>query len=164
MLNPPAYYAQRAESLFRSGYNCSQSVFLAFEDLYSMDHEEALRLSSPFGGGMGRLREVCGTVTGMFLVLGMLYGYSDVTDPEAKQTLYTRVQALAKRFEAETGSIVCREILGIDKKHDAPIPEARTDAYYQKRPCPKLCALSARILAEYMEENPFPKTDKEPDV
>lgn len=157
MEHEKGYYCQKAENLFRSGYNCCQAVFLAFEDLYSIDHNTAMCLSSSFGGGMGRLREVCGTVSGMFLVAGLLYGYSNVNDPHAKPAHYARIQELAARFRAQNGSIVCRELLGLDHKVDSPVPEARTDAYYQKRPCPVLCANAAGILENYIREHPIPE-------
>lgn len=147
-------HAERAKELFLEGYNCSQSVVLAFEDMYDMDAKEVLRLCSPFGGGMGRLREVCGTVSGMYMVLGMLYGYNDPKDYEGKKELYARVQELARRFREENGSIVCRELLGLDHKSDESVPEKRTEEYYKKRPCPDLCACAAGILEKYIEENP----------
>lgn len=149
-------HAQRAKELFLEGYNCSQSVVLAFEDMYDMDAKEVLRLCSPFGGGMGRLREVCGTVSGMYMVLGMLYGYNDPKDYEGKKELYARVQELARRFREENGSIVCRELLGLDHKSDESVPEKRTEEYYKKRPCPDLCACAAGILEKYIKENPLP--------
>ncbi len=145
-------YAKKAMDLFYEGYNCSQSVFLAFADQYHMDKETAARISSPFGGGMGRLREVCGTVSGMFLVLGMIYGYDRPGDYEGKARLYERVQELARRFEEQNGSIVCRELLGLSQKREEPVPEKRTPEYYKKRPCPQLAAMAAGILEEYLKE------------
>lgn len=109
-------YAQKAMNLFKEGFNCSQSVFLAFEDLYSIDQFTALKLSSSFGGGMGRLREVCGSVSGMFLTAGILYGYDSPADRTAKTEHYRRIQELAQSFEKLNGSIVCRELLGLDQK------------------------------------------------
>ncbi len=145
----------KARENFLQGYNCAQSVVKAFDDIYDMDSAQLLALSSPFGGGMGRLREVCGTVSGIFIVLGILYGYNDPKDFEGKKELYARVQELAKRFREENGSIICRELLGLDHKSDLPVPEKRTDEYYKKRPCPELCACAARILEKYIEENPI---------
>ena len=147
-------HGARAKEFFLEGYNCSQSVVLAFSDMYDMDAQEVLRLCSPFGGGMGRLREVCGTVSGMYMVLGMLYGYNDPKDYEGKKELYERVQELARRFREANGSIVCRELLGLDHKSDVSVPEKRTEEYYKKRPCPDLCACAAGILEKYIEENP----------
>ncbi len=141
-----------AMDLFLEGYNCSQAVTLAFSDLFDMDRQMLLRMSSSFGGGMGRLREVCGTVSGMFIVIGLLYGYEDPKAFEEKAAHYSRIQELARRFQACQGSIVCREILGLDKKQDSPVPEERTPEYYKKRPCPQLAGMAAVILEQYLEE------------
>lgn len=148
-------YAKRAGENFKSGYNCSQSVVLAFEDLYKIDRETVLRISSSFGGGMGRLREVCGGVSGMLMVAGLLYGYDGPKDYEGKSEHYARVQELAKAYEAENGSIVCRELLGLDKKREEPTPEKRTAEYYKKRPCEQLVRMAAGIMEEYIKEHPL---------
>ena len=145
-------YAQKAMALFKEGYNCSQSVFLAFEDCYDMDHQSALRLSSSFGGGMGRLREVCGAVSGMFMVAGFLYGYEDPKDMDAKTEHYARIQELARRFEEANGSIVCRNLLGLGAGKDSHVPEKRTEEYYKKRPCGQLVGIAAMILENYIRE------------
>lgn len=146
-------YVQKAKKLFLEGYNCSQAVFLAFEDMYDMDHSMALRLSSSFGGGMGRLREVCGVVSGMFMVAGALYGYEDPKDMAAKKEHYERIQALAQAYQIRNGSIVCREILGLGKGKDDPKPAERTDEYYKKRPCSELVAMGAAIMEQYIIEH-----------
>lgn len=146
-------YSEIAEELFKNGYNCSQSVFLAFSDMYGVDRETALRLSSSFGGGMGRLREVCGAVTGMFMVAGILYGYSDPKDHAAKTEHYKRIQYLAREFEEKNHSIICRELLGLGSGKDSPVPEQRTDEYYKKRPCQKLVAMAAEIMDKYIKEH-----------
>lgn len=143
-------YAQKAMDLFKEGFNCSQSVFLAFEEIHKMDRKMALRLSSSFGGGMGRLREVCGAVSGMFMVAGVLYGYDDPKDYEAKKVHYERIQQLAKEFESLNGSIVCRQLLGLGEGKDAPAPEKRTDEYYKKRPCAELVGIAAAIMEQYI--------------
>lgn len=140
---------------FLSGYNCTQAVALAFSDLLDMDQSMLLRMSSSFGGGMGRLREVCGTVSGMFLVAGILYGYEDPKAFEEKAEHYGRIQELAARFREQQGSIVCRELLGLSVKRDDPVPEQRTPEYYQKRPCPQLAGLAATILERFIAENPY---------
>lgn len=145
---------EMAMTLFEEGYNCAQSVFLAFRDLHGMDARTAAALSSSFGGGMGRLREVCGTVSGMFLTLGILYGYDDPKATEEKAVAYARVQELAAEFEKKNGSIVCRELLGLSVKKEEPIPEARTREYYQKRPCRELVGDAAEILERYIAEHP----------
>lgn len=144
--------AQRAMQLFNEGYNCAQAVFLTFSDLYEMDEKQVLRLSSSFGGGMGRLREVCGTVSGMFMVCGMLYGYDDPKEFEGKKELYQRIQKLAKEFEEYNGSIICRILLGLDHKKDEAVPEKRTEEYYQKRPCGQLCGIAAAIMEKHINE------------
>lgn len=147
-------YAQKAGAYFKEGYNCSQSVFLAFEDLYDLDRKTVLKLSSSFGGGMGRLREVCGAVSGMFMVAGILYGYDSPKDYERKAEHYGRIQELARTYELENGSIVCRELLNINKKKDQPVPEKRTEEYYKKRPCKELVEMAAFIMETYIGENP----------
>lgn len=146
-------YAGKAMDLFKEGFNCSQSVFLAFADMYEMDYKTALRLSSSFGGGMGRLREVCGAVSGMFMVAGILYGYDNPMDYEAKKGHYERIQLLAKEFESINGSIVCRQLLGLGEGKDVPTPEKRSDEYYKKRPCAELVGIAAAIMEQYILEN-----------
>ena len=147
-------YAKKAMELFREGYNCSQAVLLAFEDKYNIDRNTALMISSSFGGGMGRLREVCGAVSGMFMVTGLIYGYNEADDNEGKKELYKIIQLLAKEFESRIGSIICRELLGLGSGKDAPIPEKRTDEYYKKRPCVELVGIAAAIMEQYITENP----------
>lgn len=144
-------YAKLAQENFTKGYNCSQSVLLAFGDKTGLDDKTALMLSSSFGGGMGRLREVCGAVSGMFMVIGLLYGYSDTADHAAKSAHYAKLQTLAKRFSDVTGSIICRDLLGLSKGADNPVPEKRTEQYYKKRPCGELVYIAAKITQEYIE-------------
>ena len=148
---------EQGQKLFEEGYNCAQSVFLAFEDLYEIDRKTALCMSSSFGGGMGRLREVCGAVSGMFMVAGILYGYDDPKASGEKADHYARIQTLAAEFAKENGSIVCRELLGLSVKHDEPTPEARTEAYYKKRPCKELVGMAAEIMERYIAEHPTEK-------
>ena len=143
-----------AKENFMNGYNCSQALVLAFEDLVPIDRESLLKLASSFGGGMGRLREVCGSVSGMFMIVGLIYGYDGPETGQVKADHYARIQELARRFEETHGSIVCREMLGLSVKHDAPTPEARTKEYYKKRPCPDIVGDAAEILEKYIEENP----------
>ncbi|MBS7006908.1 C-GCAxxG-C-C family protein [Anaerostipes sp.] len=146
-------YAQKAMDLFKEGYNCSQSVFLAFQDLYDIDRQTALKLSSSFGGGMGRLREVCGSVSGMFLTAGILYGYDSPADRTAKTEHYRRIQELARAFEEQNGSIVCRELLGLSQKKESYIPAERTKEYYEKRPCVQIVGCAACIMEEYIKNH-----------
>lgn len=145
-------YANKAMDLFKEGYNCAQAVFLAFKDKYNIDDKTALMLSSSFGGGMGRLREVCGAVSGMFMVAGVMFGYDDPKDQESKKEHYGRIQELAAEFEKINGSIVCRELLGLSRKKDEPVPEKRTDDYYKKRPCVQLVGIAATIMENYINE------------
>ena len=142
----------KAMQSFKDGYNCAQCMVLAFEDMLTMDVDTALKLAAPFGGGMGRLREVCGSVSGMFMVFGYLKGYSHPDDYENKKDLYAHIQELARRFEEENGSIVCRELLGLEVKKENPTPEKRTDAYYKKRPCGELVGCATEILEAYLKE------------
>lgn len=137
---------EKAKELFENGLNCSQAVLCAFCDETGLSYDTSLALASSFGGGMGRLREVCGAVSGMFMVAGLLYG-SDNT----KSDQYKLVQSLAGKFKEENGSIVCRELLGIDGAQP-PIPEKRTNEYYKKRPCGELVKTAADIMEEYIKE------------
>ncbi len=140
----------RARELFTSGYNCTQSVFLAFSDLFEVEPRLAATLSAPLGGGMGRLREVCGAVSGMALTAGFLRPAFDPADRTAKAENYALVQQFAEAFRAEHGAIVCRELLGLSVPKEAPTPEPRTAEYYRKRPCVELVASAARIVAQYI--------------
>ena len=144
---------ERAKELFVAGYNCSQAVAGAFAEDMGLPLETVLRLSQPFGGGMGRLREVCGTFSGILFVVGQLYGDSEPNSPN-KAEVYKTVQTLAERFKAERGSIICREILGFMKNQetDPAHPSERTEEFYHKRPCAVVCAMAASLLEEYIKE------------
>lgn len=143
-------YREKAKQNFLDGYNCSQAVLLAFADELGIDKEMACRLSSSFGGGMGRLREVCGAVSGMFMVAGLKYGYDDPKDSKGKTEHYKRIQELAKRFKDQNRYIVCRELLGLDIKTDSYVPSERTQDYYKKRPCADLVGDAADIISDYI--------------
>lgn len=147
-------HAERAYELFMSGFNCSQSVFAAFCDVTCLDFDLALRLSSSFGGGIGRLREVCGAVSGMLMAAGVLYGYSIPGDYDVKSDHYKLVQELAGRFRKKTGSIICRELLGLDGASD-PVSPVRTKEFFDTRPCPKIIPIAAGILDDYIKEHPY---------
>ena len=136
-------HSEKAVALFKSGYNCAQAVFVAFSDVTGLDEKTALMLSSSFGGGMGRMREVCGAVSGMFMVAGQLYGYSSPTDNDTKKEHYALIQRMAAKFREKNGSIICRELLGTNDS--APNPTERTDRFYKKRPCAELVAMCAEI-------------------
>jgi C_GCAxxG_C_C family probable redox protein len=144
--------SQLAVQFFLDGYNCSQAVTLAFCDLMGLDKHQAALLSGPFGGGMGRMREVCGAVSGMYMVLSQLYGY-DKPDDMAKKALYTDVQALAAQFREQAGSIVCREIL--KNPPSDPNPTPRTAEYYAKRPCARMIMIATQILSDYIDTHPL---------
>ena len=138
----------KARELFLEGYNCSQAVLGAFCDELGFDFETAMKLSSSFGGGMGRLREVCGAVSGMTMVAGFLYPNFDPADSQSKKDNYAAVQELAEKFRKENGAIVCRELLGLAQKKDEPTPSPRTEEYYKRRPCAEYVAIAARIVGE----------------
>ncbi len=143
-------YSQKAGELFKNGYNCAQSVFCAFADDLGLDFETALKLSSSFGGGMGRLREVCGAVSAMFMIAGLKYGYTQPNDDKIKGEHYERIQFLANEFIKKNNTIICRELLGLDIEHDSPIPAKRTPQYYKDRPCEKLVKEAAEIISDYI--------------
>ncbi|MBQ8642075.1 MAG: C_GCAxxG_C_C family protein [Clostridia bacterium] len=139
-------HPDRAAELFLSGYNCAQSVFGAFCDATGMGFEAAMRLSSSFGGGMGRMREVCGTVSAMFMIAGILWGYEGTGENGEKAAHYTRIQKLAEEFRREHDTILCRELIASLKKDSSPIPEKRTEQYYRERPCVRFVRTAAEIL------------------
>lgn len=140
---------ERAKELFHQGFNCSQSVFAACADIYGIEDEAlALRLAASFGGGIGRMRQTCGAACGMFMLAGLENGSAIEGDTEGKKQNYALVQDLAAKFKQENGSIICAELLGIAPKPQEPTPEARTEAYYQKRPCADMVASAVRIFLE----------------
>lgn len=140
-----------AKHYFTEGFNCSQAVLLAFAEDLGLDKKTAVMISSGFGGGMGRMREVCGAVSGMFMVTGLKYGYDDPKNFQAKKELYEKIQKLGEDFKRENGSIICRELLGLSEK-DTPTPEKRTEEYYKKRPCGELVKLAAEMVEEFIEK------------
>lgn len=152
---------EEATALFYQGYNCSQSVAGAFAEETGLSQQLLLRLSVGLGGGVGRLREVCGAFGGAVLVLGLLYGDGS---PASKRTVYPIVQQLAAQYRQANGggSIVCRELLGLTRPEGSPVPEARTPEYYKKRPCPALVCCAADLLADYIAQHP-PRRDPPPE-
>lgn len=146
-------HGMKAAELFLQGYNCAQSVLLAFEDMTGLDQSMALRLSSSFGGGMARLREVCGAVSGMAMVAGLLYGYDDISDITLKKEHYARIQELAAAFRERAGSIICREILNDPPTDSAPSP--RTEEYYRVRPCARMVLIAGEVLDAYVDAHPI---------
>ena len=142
---------QRAIDNFMRGYSCAQSVTAAFADLFGMDTELALRASSSFGAGIGRMRLTCGAACGMFMLAGLETGSTDPSDRLAKGANYAAVQELAARFKAINGSLTCAELLGLKKDAPTPsMPEARTPDYYKRRPCLKMVETAATIFAEFL--------------
>jgi len=139
---------QQAVENFKNGYNCAQSVAMAYADLYSVDIETLKILSAPFGGGMGRLREVCGAVTGMFLILGMEHPASAPNDIPTKTANYKAVQGTAQQFKDKMGSYVCADLLKIGRHPQKSTPEDRNSEYYAKRPCAYCVAVAAEILGK----------------
>ena len=149
-------HREMAEANFKEGYNCSQAVFAAFSEEVGLPRQTALQLASGFGGGVGRMREVCGAFSGAVMALGALYG-SD--DPAHKTAVYAMVQELAAKFKAETGSLICRELLGLDKPEGSPVASPRTETYYKKRPCVEMVGLAADLLVQYLAEHPVPRRE-----
>ncbi len=139
-------HVARARELFLTGYNCAQAVFAAFPDVTGMEESAALKLSSPLGGGVGRLREVCGAVSAMTLVLGAKKG-NDAPDAAAKAAVYEQTQALVHEFQAQNGSYLCRELLNI-VPNGSPAPDERTAEYYKARPCLRLVESAAALVAK----------------
>lgn len=145
-----------AAELFLKGYNCAQSVTVAFCDVTGLPEDFSAKMASSFGGGMGRMREVCGAVSGMLMVAGLLYGYETPGDDVSKKAHYQLVQYLAGQFRAQAGSIVCREIL--KNPPSDPNPTPRTAEFYKQRPCTRMVMLAGQILDAYIREHPVEKT------
>ena len=147
-------HTEKAVRLFSEGLNCAQAVFTAFSDVTGIDEELAKRLSSSFGAGMGRMREVCGACSGMFMVAGILYGKGIESDDKLKTAHYQRIQYLAEEFRKSHETIICRDLLKGLAVTSTPTPEKRTEQYYKARPCVKFVRTAAEILDRYLEENP----------
>lgn len=137
-----------AKEYFLKGYSCSQAVCLAFKDLIKLDEETLLKISSPFGGGMGRLREVCGALSGAYIVLGYIEG-NPSTDLKKKEALYKKMQLIAKDFSDINGFITCRNLLNLKDK-SSPTPSMRTKKYYESRPCKEIVKSAADILEKHL--------------
>ena len=155
------HHEARAAELFLSGAVCAQAVFCAFCDVHGLDYETAARLSSSMGGGVGRMREICGAFSGAAMAAGLLYGFTVPPAQGEKSEHYKRIQELGAAFSERWGSVVCRDILashlGENAVSNDPTPEERTPEYYAKRPCLEAVRLAARILDEYLENNPIEK-------
>lgn len=144
---------ERAQAYFKAGYNCAQAVVMAFDDVMQMSPDELARLAAPFGGGMGRMREVCGTVSGMTFLAGAIKPSADPSNLEERKENYALVQLFADKFREENGDIVCRRLLGLEpiaERAETAMPSERTPEYYRKRPCSEYVGCAARIVAEYL--------------
>lgn len=142
-----------AMSLFNEGANCAQAVLGAFAQECGLTQEAAFKYASGFGGGVARLREVCGAVSGMVLVINILYGNTNIKDKNAKDADYARLQPLLEKFKAETGSIICKELLAPqDAAKTQPTSEARTAQYYKKRPCAQIVGIAAQIVENFLKQ------------
>ena len=153
----PAERQERAEKFFMEGYNCCQAVLLAFQDILPVDRSALLRVASGFGGGIARMREVCGTVSAMAMIAGFLLPAEDPSNLQQRRDNYALVQRFAQAFKEQKGSIVCREILGLRKPEpgapmESPMPSARTPEYYKTRPCAATVGIAARIVADYIKD------------
>lgn len=151
------FHPQRAVELFLGGCNCAQASFCAFCDVTGMDERSALRLSSSFGGGMGRMREVCGALSGVFMACGILYGYSEIGNDKLKAEHYALIQEIARRFREKHGTIICRELLSHLSPDSSPNPTARTEDFYRTRPCAGFIRDAAEILDEIIREKGLPQ-------
>ena len=139
-----------ALSLFKSGYNCAQSVLAASADLLGMDTETALKMSSAMGGGIGRMREVCGTVSAMAMLAGLKEGNADPENEEAKEHIYALVRRMSALFKEQQGTIICRELLGIEGMEESAKPSIRTPEFYASRPCGRIIACAAEIIEDVL--------------
>ncbi len=147
-----ANHAEKARDNFLAGYNCAQAVACAFADDMKLTEEQVARLASGFGGGIGKMRQACGAVTGAVMVYSYLRGYSDPEDPTAKAQHYARVQQFCLAFQEKWNSIICRDLLaGLQLKHeDTSAPEARTPEYYKTRPCARFVECAAQLLEDML--------------
>lgn len=146
---------QRAVEFFMSGYGCSQSVVAAFADLYGLDDTMAKRIAAGFGGGVGRMRMMCGTVSGLVILAGLDCGQTEGDDREGKAACYKVVQELLETFRQRNGSIICAELLGLNGcpvVKTTYVPDERNAEYYKKRPCAQKVESAARIFAEYLQK------------
>lgn len=146
-------HTKKAEDLFKQGYNCSQAVLGAYSEELGIDFKTLMQLSSSFGGGMGRLREVCGAVSAMFMIAGLKKGYFLPTDNEGKKNHYKLIQELAKKFKEKHQTIICRELLNLMEKESNPTPAERTEQYYKTRPCIKFVQEACNIVDETIFQN-----------
>lgn len=143
---------EKAVALFKSGFNCAQSVVAAFADQYGFTEEQALHMAASFGGGIGRMRMTCGAACGLFMLAGLEKCAVEGKDRESKAANYALVQQLAEEFKKRNGTLICAELLGLKKTEGSSVPEERTTQYYAKRPCARMVEEAARIWVEHLEE------------
>lgn len=136
---------------FTSGYNCAQAVTLAFQEELGLEKEFIAKAVSGFGGGFGRMREVCGAVSGMVFVISCLEGNDNPSDNTAKMETYKKIQHLMNLFKEKNGSYVCRELLSLPEHNSCPVPEERTETYYKKRPCALLVGDACELLENFLK-------------
>lgn len=148
---------EEAVKTFETGYTCAQSVFVTYADLFGLDRETALKLTSPMGGGIGRMREVCGAVSAMALLAGLKEGNTDPSNEEGKERIYLLTRQMAEKFKKKHETIICRELLGIQGMEESAKPSERTQAYYKERPCSRLIATAAEIVEELLLADTFGK-------
>lgn len=141
---------EEAVRTFEEGYNCAQSVFATYADLFGMERTQALRLASPMGAGIGRMREVCGAVSSMAMLAGLKQGNTNPADENAKEEIYALVRYMSDRFQAVSGSLICSEILGLKEREESARPSVRTEQYYSSRPCSRMVAEAAKIIEEVL--------------
>ncbi len=142
---------KKASDLFHAGCSCAQSVVAAWSDAFGLDEKTAMRVSCGLGAGVGRLREVCGAVSGMAILAGLKHGNDVPGDADAKALTYEVVQQMARVFHQRHGSLICRTLLGLDKAEGGSTPSARTSEYYAKRPCAALVATAAELVGRFLQ-------------
>lgn len=147
-MHKPESRVELAEQNFKAGFNCAQAVFVTYADLFGMDRESALKMSSAMGAGVGRMREVCGVVSAMALLAGLKEGNADPGSQEGKSHIYAKVRRMAEKFREKNGTIVCRELLGMDGMDESATPSVRTPEFYEKRPCLSFVRQAAEIIEE----------------
>lgn len=144
----------KAVANFKQGYNCAQSVVAAFADIYGFTPEQAFKMAASFGGGIGRMRMTCGAACGLFMLAGLETGTVEGSDRKGKSYNYEIVQDLAAKFKEINGSLICAELLGLNKeKNISPYAEARMSEYYKKRPCVAMVETAARLFADFLERH-----------
>ncbi len=141
---------EEAVRRFESGYNCAQAVFATYADLFGMNETDALKIASPMGAGVGRMREMCGAVSAMALLEGLKEGNTDPVDKQAQGRTYETVRTMCDSFAERNGSMICRELLGIAAREKSAVPSERTTAYYGTRPCAGYVRCAAELVEKHL--------------